>query len=221
MAIFYAAVEAFDPQNELRMTSGNYTSELRLFVLTADDLADALSTLASSIQANGWRLDRVLQAGHVDSFDEDSLPFEVDMEGMVAAALQSGEICLSEAHMMEDEEADVAPATAYATCVEAFDMTWADEAEGEYAGHYQLVVIKADSASEALQILIEDFEAEEIVLLSIDSLVAAEAFPFDAYEFEFEEEDPIAEVLEQGGMIVSNAYAYPPEEAEEPRRLDS
>ena len=52
------------------------------------------------------------------------------------------------------------------------------------------------------------------------SFVDAAAFPFDAYEFTFEEDDPISEVQDDGGMILSNAYAYT-DQPEPPRRLDS
>ena len=35
---------------------------------------------------------------------------------------------------------------------------------------------------------------------------------------EFEEEDAVGDVLDDGGMILSNAYAYGPQE---PQKLDS
>lgn len=221
MGTFYAAVEAYDPEGPVNMPDGSaYGGEARFFVLTAEDLPEALATLANSIIANGLRLDRVLHAGNVESFDDEILPFEVDIDGMAETAESSGEICVSEAHMFEPDETDGPGSGVYAVCLDAFDMEWADEDEGDYAGHYQLAVIKAASAGEALQTLIEDFDAEGIMLLSLEGLVDAKAFPFDAYEFEFEEDDAISDVLDQGGMILSNAYAYPPE-TEEVRRLDS
>jgi hypothetical protein len=222
MGTYYAAVEAFDPNGAAEMQDEmDYGGEARFFVLEADNLSQALAVLSNSVQANGLRLDRVLFAGDAEDFDEDVVPFEVDMDEMVAAAKESGEICVSEAHAFEPDETDGTLSGVYACCIDAFDPEWADEDEDEYAGHYQLVVIKAESASEALQMLVEELAAEDISLLSVEGLVDAAAFPFDAYEFTFEEEDPVSEALDAGGMILSNAYAYPPEEAEEPRRLDS
>jgi hypothetical protein len=139
---------------------------------------------------------------------------------MVETAEASGEICVSEAHPFEPDETDGAPSGVYALCIDAFDPDWADEDEGDYAGHYQLAVVKADSATEALQLLVSAFDDEGIMLKAIEGLVDSRAFPFDAYEFEFEEEDAVSEVGDTGGIILSNAYAYPPEEVA-PRKLDS
>ena len=222
MGIFYAAVEAFDPNGKADMDDEmEYGGEARFFVLEADNLSEALAVLSNSVQANGLRLDRVLFAGDAEDFDPEVVPFEVDMDEMVAAAKESGEICVSEAHAFEPDETDGTLSGVYACCIDAFDPEWADEDEDEYAGHYQLAVIKAETAAEALQMLVEQLAAEDISLLSIEGLVDAAAFPFDAYEFTFEEEDPVSEALDAGGLILSNAYAYPPEAAEEPRRLDS
>ncbi|MDZ4391545.1 hypothetical protein [Cypionkella sp.] len=219
MGTFYAAVEVFDPEGPVNMPDGaEYGGEARFFVLTAEDLSEALATLANSISVNGLRLDRVLHAGAVEAFDDEILPFEIDIDGMAETAQGSGEICVSEPHPFEPDESDGVASGCYAVCIDAFDMEWADEDEGEYGGHYQLAVIKAETAAEALQQLVEDFEAEGIMIISLEGLVDAKAFPFDAYEFQFEEDDAVSEVLEQGGMIVSNAYAYPPEA---PRKLDS
>ena len=219
MQTYYAAVEAFDPNGQAAMPEGaTYGGEARFFVLQAEDLGDALATLTNSMAVNGLRLDRVLHAGSVEEFDDEMLPFEVDIDEMNEAANQSGEICVSEGHPFEPDETDGTGSGVFAPCIDAFDSEWAEEEPEAYAGHYQLVVIKAATAAEALQMLVEEFGAEDIVLLSIEGLVDAEAFPFDGYEFEFEEEDAVGEVLEQGGMIVSNAYAYGPEEAP---KLDS
>jgi hypothetical protein len=219
MAIFYAAVEAHDPEGQTAMPDGEvYGGEARFFVLQAEDLADALMVLSNSIVVNGLRLDRILHAGNVEAFDDEILPFEVDIDEMVAAAESSGEICVSEAHPFEPDETDGSGSGVFACCIDACDPEWADEDEGTYAGHYQLAVIKAETATEALQILVGDFEAEGIILVALEGLVDAEAFPFDGYEFEFEEEDAVGDVLEEGGMLLSNAYAYGPQEAQ---RLDS
>jgi NAD(P)-dependent dehydrogenase (short-subunit alcohol dehydrogenase family) len=72
--------------------------------------------------------------------------------------------------------------------------------------------------AEALAMLVAAFAEAEIILQGLEGLVDAAAFPFDAYEFEFDEEDPIGEVQDEGGLILSNAYAYQPEPA---RKLDS
>jgi hypothetical protein len=222
MATFYAAVEAFDPEGQSLAPEGiTYGGEARFFVLTAEDLSEALATLTNSIVANGLRLDRVLHAGAVEDFDDELLPFEVDIDGMAETAEASGEICVSEPHPFEPDETDGPASGTYALCIDGFDPEWADEEEGNYAGHYQLAVIQAGSASEALQMLIEAFDAEGIMLLAIEGLVDAKAFPFDAYEFEFDEDDAISDVQDQGGILLSNAYAYPPEPVEEVRRLDS
>lgn len=222
LATYFIAVEAFDPQGQSLMPEGAvYGGEARMFVLTAEGLTEALTTLANSMVVNGLDLRRILHAGAVEAFDEEMLPFEVDLDGMVEAANASGEICVSEAQPFEPDQTDGTGSGAYACCIDAFDMEWADEDEGTYAGHYQLAVIRADSAAEALQIMVEDFDAEGIMIVGIEGLVDAEAFPFDGYEFEFEEEDAIGDVLEEGGMILSNAYAYGPQEEEEARRLDS
>ena len=219
MQTYYAAVEAFDPAGQAAMPEGaTYGGEARFFVLQAEDLGDALATLTNSMAVNGLRLDRVLHAGAVEEFDDEMLPFEVDIDEMNEAAQQSGEICVSEGHPFEPDETDGTGSGVFACCIDAFDGEWADEEAEAYAGHYQLVVIKAASAAEALQMLVEEFAAEDIALLSIEGLVDDEAFPFDGYEFEFEEEDAVSEVLEQGGMIVSNAYAYGPQD---PQKLDS
>ena len=221
MGTYYAAIEAFDTEAQAEMPEGEiYGGEARFFVLQAESLADALAVLSNSVQSNGLRLDRVLFAGNADDFDADVVPFEVDIEGMTATALESGEICVTEAHVFEPDESDPALSGVYACCIDAFDPEWADEDEGDYAGHYQLVVIKADSASAALQMLVEELGDEGIEILSVEGFVDAAAFPFDAYEFTFEEEDPISEVQDEGGMILSNAYAYT-NEPEPPRPLHS
>ncbi len=219
MAIFYIAVEAHDPEGQNAMPEGEiYGGEARLFVLQAQDLADALAVLSNSMVVNGLRLDRILHAGNVEAFDDEMLPFEVDIDEMVAAAESSGEICVSEAHPFEPDETDGTGSGVFACCIDACDPEWADEDEGTYAGHYQLAVIKAETATEALQMLVGDFEAEGIILVALEGLVNAEAFPFDGYDFEFEEEDAVGDVLEEGGMLLSNAYAYGPQE---PQKLDS
>ena len=189
-------------------------------MLQAESLSEALAVLSNSVQSNGLRLDRVLFAGNADDFDADVVPFEVDIEGMTATALETGEICVTEAHVFEPDETDPTLSGVYACCIDAFDPDWADEDEGDYAGHYQLAVIKADNASDALQLLVETLGEEGIDLLSVEGFVDAAAFPFDAYEFTFEEEDPIAELQDDGGMILSNAYAYT-DQPEPPRKLDS
>lgn len=223
MGTYYAAVEAFDPEGQaLAEDDSIYGGEARFFVLEAEDLIVALATLADSIAENGLQLTRVLHAGAVEDFDDEMLPFEVEIDGMVDAAVQSGEICVSEAHVFEPDESEGDATGVFACCIDAFDPQWADEDEGDYAGHYQLAVIKAATAADALHLLLADFAAEDVQILSLEGLVDAAAFPFDGYEFEFEEDDAIAEVQDQGGMILSNAYAYPPEAAEEDvRRLDS
>lgn len=219
MAIFYIAIEAHDPEGQANMPDGAiYGGEARFFVLQADDLGDALTVLSNSIVVNGLRLDRILHAGNVEAFDDEILPFEVDIDEMVEAAQSSGEICVSEAHPFEPDETDGNGTGVFAVCIDACDPEWADEDEGTYAGHYQLAVMKAETATEALQLLVSGFEAEGIILVAIEGLVDAEAFPFDGYEFEFEEEDAVADVLEDGGIILSNAYAYGPQE---PQKLDS
>lgn len=220
MGTYYAAVEAFDPQAEAP-EGLDYGGEARFFVLTADELGEALATLSNSIAVNGLRLDRVLHAGAVEDFDAELLPFEIEIDEMVETAEASGEICVSEAHPFEPDETDGEPSGVYAMCIDAFDPDWADEDEGEYAGHYQLAVVKADNATEALQMIVSAFDDEGIQLKAIEGLVDQRAFPFDAYEFEFEEEDAVSEVGETGGIILSNAYAYSPEQAEQPRKLDS
>lgn len=221
MGTYYAAIEAFDVEAQADMPEGEiYGGEARFFVLQAENLSEAMAVLSNAVQVNGLRLDRVLFAGNADDFDADVVPFEVDIEGMTATALESGEICVSEAHVFEPDETDPALSGVYACCIDAFDSDWADEDEGDYAGHYQLAVIKAETTAEALQMLVEELSAGGIDLLSIEGFVDAAAFPFDAYDFTFEEEDAIGEVQDEGGIILSNAYAYT-NEAEPPRRLDS
>ena len=52
MGTFYAAVEAYDPEGPANMPDGSaYGGEARFFVLTAEDLSEALATLANSIAA--------------------------------------------------------------------------------------------------------------------------------------------------------------------------
>jgi hypothetical protein len=219
MGTYYIAIEAHDPEGQASMPEGAiYGGEARFFVLQAEDLADALMVLSNSIVVNGLRLDRILHAAAVEAFDDEVVPFEVDIDEMVAAAQTSGEICVSEAHPFEPDETDGAGSGVFACCIDACDPEWADEDEGTYAGHYQLAVIKSETATEALQMLVGAFEAEGIILVALEGLVDAEAFPFDGYEFEFEEEDAIGDVIEEGGILLSNAYAYGPQE---PRRLDS
>jgi hypothetical protein len=219
MGTYYIAVEAHDPEGQANMPDGAiYGGEARFFVLMAEDLGDALTVLSNSMVVNGLRLDRILHAGAVEAFEDDVLPFEVDIDEMVQAAQTSGEICVSEAHPFEPDETDGTGSGVFACCLDVCDPEWADEDEGTYSGHYQLAVMKAETATEALQMLVNDFDAEGIILVAIEGLVDAEAFPFDGYEFEFEEEDAVGDVLEEGGMLLSNAYAYGPQE---PQKLDS
>lgn len=87
MGTYYAAVEAFDPEGQALMEDdGIYGGEARFFVLEADDLFEALSTLSNSITVNGLRLTRILHAGAVEDFDDEMLPFEVDIDEMVEVA---------------------------------------------------------------------------------------------------------------------------------------
>ena len=93
MGLFYAAIEAFDPQGQVEMQDEmDYGGEARFFVLEADTLSEALAVLSNSMQTNSLRLDRVLFAGDVEDFDDEVVPFEVDLDSMVAAAKESGEI---------------------------------------------------------------------------------------------------------------------------------
>ena len=222
MGTYYAAVEAFDPEGQSLMDEGGiYGGEARFFVLEAEDLIVALATLADSIAANGLRLDRILHAGAVGDFDDEMLPFEVDIDGMVETAEDSGEICVSEAHVFEPDESEGAATGVFACCIDALIRNGRMRTRAIMPGITSLAVIKAASAAEALVILIEDFAGEGIDILALEGLVDAAAFPFDGYEFEFEEDDAISEVQDTGGMILSGAYAYPPEAAEDVRRLDS
>lgn len=219
MPCYFAAVEAFDPDGPNLAEEGEvYGGETRLFVLDCTDLSEALETLNGSIASHGLALMRVLHAGPAEAFDDDMLPFEVDIDAMVQTASEGGEICVSEPHPFAPDPSDGAPTGVYAVCADLFDPEWADEDEGNYAGHYQLAVIAASDAAQALAMLLSDCGAHDLILQSLEGLVEANAFPFDAYDFEFDEEDPTSEVLDEGGMIWSNAYAYPPEA---PRKLDS
>jgi hypothetical protein len=219
MPCYFAAVEVFDPDGPAQAEEDLvYGGETRMFVLTANDLAGALDVLNSSIINHGLALMRVLHAGLAEDFDDEMLPFEVDIDAMVQTAEERGEICVSEAHAFEPDPTDDAQMGGYAVCLDLCDPDWADEDEGEYAGHYQLAVIAAPSAAEALAMLLADCAAQDLLLQGIEGLVDANAFPFDAYEFEFDEEDPLGEVQDSGGIIWSNAYAYPPAP---PRKLDS
>jgi hypothetical protein len=219
MPCFYAAVEVFDPEGPNHAEDGEvYGGEARFFVLQAGDLAEALDALNASIASHDLTLMRVLHAGSAEDFDDEMLPFEVDIDAMVQTAEAGGEICVSEPQVFEPDPSDGAPTGAYAACLDLFDPEWADEDEGNYAGHYQLAVIAAPTAGEALAMLLSDCMAHELHVQGVEGLVDSNAFPFDAYEFEFDEEEPVGDVLEEGGIIWSNAYAYPPEL---PRKLDS
>jgi hypothetical protein len=219
MPCYFAAVEVFDPDGPIQAEEElAYGGETRFFVLTADDLGGALNTLNASIASHGLALMRVLHAGLADDFDDEMLPYEVDIDAMVQTAEERGEICVSEAHIFEPDPTDDTDMGVYAACLDLCDPDWADEDEGEYAGHYQLAVIAAPSAAEALAMLLSGCSAQDLVVQGMEGLVDANAFPFDAYEFEFDEEDPVGEVQDTGGIIWSNAYAYPPAP---PRKLDS
>ncbi len=222
MGTYYAAIEAFDPEGpELAGADGPYGGEARFLVLQAEDLIEALAMLADSAAANGLVLTRVLHAGRIEDFDDDMLPFEVDIDGMAETAAQSGDICVSEAFVFEPDAAEPAPGGVYACCVDAFDPDWAEEDEADYAGHFQLAVIRAESATAALTGVIAAFAEDGIEMLALEGLVDAAAFPFDAYEFAFDAEAAIADVTEEGGMILSDAYSYGPEPEDMVRRLDS
>ncbi|MDZ7905375.1 MAG: hypothetical protein U5N55_06115 [Cypionkella sp.] len=220
MPCYFAAVEVHDPDGPANADDGEvYGGEMRLFVLDSADLSDALDALNASIATHGLALMRVLHAGPAETYDDDMLPFDVDIDAMVQTASEGeGEICVSEPQNFSPDETDGAPSGVYAVCADLFDPEWADEEEGTYAGHYQLAVIAAPNAAQALAMLLSDCTAHELIVQGLEGLVEADAFPFDAYDFEFDEEDPIGEVLDEGGMIWSNAYAYPPEA---PRKLDS
>jgi len=219
MPCYYAAVEVFDPQGANMAEEGEvYGGEARFFVLSCDDLAEALDTLNGSIVGHGLALMRVLHAGLANDFDDEMLPFDVDIDAMVQTAEDGGEICVSEPHIFEPDPTEGAPSGVYAVCLDVFDPEWAEEEEDGYAGQYQLAVIAAPSAGEALAMLLSDCAAHGINIQAIEGLVDANAFPFDAYEFDFDEEDPVGEVQDMGGIIWSNAYSYPPEA---PRKLDS
>jgi hypothetical protein len=219
MPIYFAAVELFDPEGPSQSDADLiYGGEARMFVLAADDLAEALDTLNASIAGHGLALMRVLHAGLAEHFDDEMLPFEVDIDAMVQTAEEAGEICVSEPHAFEPDPADGPRVGVFAACLDLFDPEWADEDEGEYAGHYQLAVIAAPTCAEALAMLLSDCAAHELMVQGVEGMVDTSAFPFDAYEFEFDEEDPVGDVQDEGGMIWSNAYAYPPET---PRKLDS
>jgi hypothetical protein len=58
---------------------------------------------------------------------------------MIAAASESGEACVSEAQIFEPAETRL---DRRLCAHDAFDPEWADE-DGNYAGHYQLAVIRA------------------------------------------------------------------------------
>jgi hypothetical protein len=219
MPNYYAAVEVYDPQGPNQAEEGEvYGGEARFFVLHCEDLAEALDTLNTSIAGHNLALMRILHAGLAEDFDDEMLPFEIDIDAMVQTAEEGGEICVSEPHVFEPDPSDGAPSGVYAVCLDVFDPVWADEDEEEYAGQYQLAVIAAPSAAEALAMLLSDCASHGLNIQALEGLVDSNAFPFDAYEFEFDEEDPSLEVKSEGGIIWSNAYSYPPEA---PRKLDS
>lgn len=219
MPCYFAAVELFDPDGPRQADDGDvYGGETRLFVLDCSDLAEALDTLNASIASHGLSLMRLLHAGAADNFDDDMLPFDVDIDTMVQTASAGGEICVSQPHHFSPDETDGVPNGVFAVCADLFDPEWADEDEGNYAGHYQLAVIAAPSAAQALAMLLSDCGAHDLIVQALEGLVAENAFPFDAYDFEFDEEDPVSEAQDDGGMVWSNAYAYP---KDAPRKLDS
>lgn len=219
MPCYFAAVELFDPEGPNQADDGEvYGGETRLFVLDCGDLAEALDTLNASIASHGLILMRLLHAGLAQQFDDDMLPFDVDIDMMVQTASAGGEICVSQPHHFSPDETDGVPNGVFAVCADLFDPEWAEDEEGTYAGHYQLAVIAAPNAAQALAMLLSDCAAHDLMLQALEGLVAENAFPFDAYDFEFDEEDPVSDVAEEGGMIWSNAYSYPPEP---PRKLDS
>ena len=107
MPCYFAAVEVFDPDGPVQADEGLvYGGETRFFVLTADDLGDALNTLNASIASHGLALMRVLHAGLADDFDDEMLPYEVDIDMMVQTAEDRGEICVSEPHIFEPDPTD-------------------------------------------------------------------------------------------------------------------
>lgn len=219
MPNYYAAVEVFDPQGPNQAEEGEeYGGEARFFVLSCDDLGEALDTLNTSITGHNLVLTRILHAGLAEDFDDEMLPFEIDIDTMVQTAQEGGEICVSEPYVFEPDPSEGAPSGVYAVCLDVFDPDWAEEDEEEYAGQYQLAVIAAPSASAALAMLLSDCAGHGLTLQAMEGLVDSKAFPFDAYEFEFDEEDPSLEVKSEGGILWSNAYSYPPEA---PRKLDS
>jgi hypothetical protein len=219
MPSYFAAVELYDPSGPSQVDEGEtYGGETRMFVLQADDLAEALETLAHSIIEHELTLTRLLHAGNVEDFDDEMLAFDVDIDAMVQTTEDGGKICVSDAYLFPPDPTDGAPTGVFAICLDLFDGEWAEEDEGNYAGHYQLAVMPAPNANTALMQILAFCADQDLVLQGLEGLVDSNAFPFDAYEFEFEEEDPVAEALETGGILLSIAYGYTPEP---PRKLDS
>jgi hypothetical protein len=219
MPCYFAAVELYDPNGPSQDEGGiAYGGEARMFVLQSEDLAEALEALAHSITEHDLKLMRVLYAGGVEDYDDDMLPFDVDIDAMVQTVETDDKICVSDAYVFAPDPTEGPHTGVFAVCLDLFDAEWADEDEGNYAGHYQLAVILAQSAGEALLQLLSLCEDQDLVLQGLEGLVDSNAFPFDTYEFEFQEEDPVADVRETGGILWSIAYGYAPEA---PRKLDS
>lgn len=219
MPCYFAAAELYDPEGPSPEDGGiAYGGEARMFVLQADDLTQALLALAHSITEHDLKLIRLLYAGQAEDFDDEMLPFDVDIDAMVQSAIDDDRICVSEPHVFAPDPTEGAATGVFAVCLDLFDAEWADEDEGEYAGHYQLAVISAQSAGDALVQLLAYCNDQDLALQGLEGMVDSNAFPFDAYEFEFQEEDPVAEVQDSGGILWSLAYGYAPEP---PRKLDS
>ena len=200
----YANLQLWDPMGQMKVTPGlQYGGQSMLFVLAADDLRAGLLRLVDAVAAKGLGLIRVMYAGYTEVFDPDHFPYDVELEPMIADALEQDKVC-AVGPFTFDPAAAPESADVMLACIDVFDPSQSDE--GAYDGALCLAAV-AGNVADGLRTLIADMQAQGIELKHIEDAKDGSEHA-EVYSFETSVEDLIGKAQGADGPVYSDMIAY-------------
>ena len=200
----YANLQLWDPIGQMKVAPGlMYGGQSMLFVLAAEDLRDGLLRLVDAVAAKGLGLIRVMYAGYTDAFDPDHFPYEVELDPMIADAVEQDKIC-AVGPFTFDPAAAPESADVMLACIDIYDP--AQAGKGAYDGALCLAGV-AGNVADGLRTLIADMQAQDIELKHIEDAKDGSEHA-EVYSFETTVEDMIGKAKGNTGPVYSDLIAY-------------
>lgn len=203
---YFAQVLVFDRERAEKGTADEvYGGDMRLFVLAADHLADALARLTAAIEEKGLRLDRVNRSAPVAEFRPDDFEFPLDIEGMADAALAQDRICASHARSFRPRaETSTTQQGICAGLVDLRDLSITDQG---YLGHVAGVAAQG-TVPEALYHMISDLRSRSVTLQSVEAFEDVASFDPAVFTFQPSLSALVERVRSTGRPAYSASYRY-------------